>query len=425
MTNKVLILGDSMAFQIACGIGVTTFAVNGGTCGPTNPTPPWPVINGATGGCTISPEGTGANKATYQRPYLVDYNNSAYDPVDPNKQMFTSCFDWPKKWAGYIEKYNPKVVMLLLSGWEIVDRWFPGCLWNSGCPQPASVDDNQSAKTHFFVALNQAMHILSKYGARVVLLAPPYVNPPVGQLVAGSGVPDGAVRIFYEPYGPDDGRVVTDAATSADPNTNTLLVSAAANFTSDDIGKPASGAGIQAGTEISNITSPTTAVLSLPMTATATGVTVTIGREPWKPDKVNGVEPLFHDSKDEITALHELEQTWQQSTTCSTAGCVPLNQFGSGASKRPIVHNEGFIDMHASVDPGDAFTEWICLTETPYAATHHPESAGTAGEWTCDQGGFPTQSRVEDGVHLSLNALMYMVENVLKPAINRAQANYS
>jgi len=210
MTNKVLILGDSMAYQIACGIGVTTYDParpnDPNPCGPDSPTPPWPVINGATGGCTISPEGTGTNKATYQRPYLVDYDNSAYDPPDPNKQMFTSCYDWPKKWAALIDKYNPKVVMLLVSGWEIVDRWFPGCLWNtpasSSCdtPQnPDSVGYDDSAKTHFFAAINQAMHILGKYGARVVLLRPPYINPPVGQLEAGPGVPAGAVRIFYEP----------------------------------------------------------------------------------------------------------------------------------------------------------------------------------------------------------------------------------
>ena len=33
-------------------------------------------------------------------------------------------------------------------------------------------------------------------------------------------------------------------------------------------------------------------------------------------------------------------------------------------------------------------------------------------------------TRVSDGVHLTLNALEYLVESVLVPAVNDAQSNY-
>lgn len=373
-TKSVLIVGDSMAAQVACAIGVTTFDP-GGTCLATKDgargkwggrPPPWPLIDGATGGCTISPEGTGPNKLTYSRPTLIDYNNSAYDPADPNKQLFTSCYDWPNKWTNLITKYNPKVVMLLIGGWEIVDRWFPamdtqghpGCLPPNptNCPKPYSLADADpqhaaAAQTHFFAALNQAMHIFSKNGARVVLVQAPYLNPPVGQLVAGPGVPAGAVRIFYEPY----------------------------------------------------LDNPS--------------------REAWNPDQINGVTPDQYDSKVEMNSLRDLENAWQASTTCPTPGCTPLNDFGG----RPILDSRGLLNLHPYVDPTGAYTDLVCFTATPYAAVPDP---GNPGQFKCDdadqaQGIFPTPTRVSDGVHLSLAALDWVVNHVIIPAIDDALADYS
>ena len=70
-------------------------------------------------------------------------------------------------------------------------------------------------------------------------------------------------------------RSVTDGVTS----TNTTLGSAAADFTDADIGKDVSGAGIAAGSQITAVASDgSSATLSLATTATATGVTVVIGK---------------------------------------------------------------------------------------------------------------------------------------------------
>jgi len=70
-------------------------------------------------------------------------------------------------------------------------------------------------------------------------------------------------------------RSVADGVTS----TNTTLGSAAADFTDADIGKDVSGAGIAAGSQITAVASDgSSATLSAATTATATGVTVVIGK---------------------------------------------------------------------------------------------------------------------------------------------------
>jgi hypothetical protein len=79
---------------------------------------------------------------------------------------------------------------------------------------------------------------------------------------------------------------VTDGVTSTD----TSLVSATANFGSNDIGIGVTGSGIPANTKIASVTNATTVVLSAATTGTATGVTVTIDRPitPW-PDTMRGL----------------------------------------------------------------------------------------------------------------------------------------
>lgn len=68
-------------------------------------------------------------------------------------------------------------------------------------------------------------------------------------------------------------RVVADGAT----NTNTTITSATLGFSKNDIGRPITGTGIPAGTVISAVTNATTATISKAATATATGVTFTLG----------------------------------------------------------------------------------------------------------------------------------------------------
>lgn len=75
--------------------------------------------------------------------------------------------------------------------------------------------------------------------------------------------------------GPPPGQIYTDMVTvSASPN----LVSATAAFTAADVGRTVVGTGIPASTTILSITNGTTVVMSANATASASGVTVTIGR---------------------------------------------------------------------------------------------------------------------------------------------------
>ncbi len=68
-------------------------------------------------------------------------------------------------------------------------------------------------------------------------------------------------------------RTVTDGVLA----TNTALTSATAAFTQADVGRSVHGTGITEGTRIASVTNATTVVLSSASTATASGVTVTIG----------------------------------------------------------------------------------------------------------------------------------------------------
>jgi hypothetical protein len=68
-------------------------------------------------------------------------------------------------------------------------------------------------------------------------------------------------------------RQVTDGVT----NSTTLVTSATALFNFGDVGRPISGAGIPAGTIIASVASATNATMSQPATASASGVTLTLG----------------------------------------------------------------------------------------------------------------------------------------------------
>lgn len=70
-------------------------------------------------------------------------------------------------------------------------------------------------------------------------------------------------------------RTVTDGATT---NTDATLTSATASFTAADVGALVEGTGIPAGTRILSYTNSTTVEMTANATATASGVTVVIGR---------------------------------------------------------------------------------------------------------------------------------------------------
>lgn len=70
-------------------------------------------------------------------------------------------------------------------------------------------------------------------------------------------------------------RIVADGVTATD----TSLVSATAKFDQDDVGKVVAGTGITSGTKIATVTDAQNVVLDTATTATATGVSVTIGAD--------------------------------------------------------------------------------------------------------------------------------------------------
>lgn len=84
-------------------------------------------------------------------------------------------------------------------------------------------------------------------------------------------------------------RTVTDGVTTDTDNT---VTSASAAFTADDIGKPISGSGIQAGSTIASVTSATEVELSLAANASGSGVTFTIGKALASAAYTSGLKPI-------------------------------------------------------------------------------------------------------------------------------------
>jgi hypothetical protein len=107
-------------------------------------------------------------------------------------------------------------------------------------------------------------------------LDPQFAAIPV---VGGSAVSATADTSYTAPahtvtiLGGQGPRQVTDGVT----NSTTLLTSATALFNSGDIGRPVSGSGIPAGTVVAAFASATNVTMSQPATASASGVTVTLG----------------------------------------------------------------------------------------------------------------------------------------------------
>jgi hypothetical protein len=127
--------------------------------------------------------------------------------------------------------------------------------------------------------------------------------------VVGSNVPSASADNTYTApthsvtlLGGQGPRQVTDGVT----NSTTTVTSATAAFNSGDFGRPISGSGIPNGSIIVSINSASSVVISQPATASASGVTITLGggigtrvdRVLWIPNTsgspaVLGVLPLF------------------------------------------------------------------------------------------------------------------------------------
>ena len=166
------------------------------------------------------------------------------------------------------------------------------------------------------------------------------VDPQFGAIpVVGSGTPSATADTSLTApahavtlLGGQGPRQVTDGVT----NSTTLLTSATAAFNSGDLFRPVSGAGIPNGTLLSADASATNVTLSQPATASASGVTITLGggigtrveQVVWIPNTsgsatVAGVLTLFlYDG----TTYHYIDEaTVTAQTPTTTAGITSVN----------------------------------------------------------------------------------------------------
>jgi hypothetical protein len=177
-TNKVLVVGDSVAFGVGCLLGdAGSTATVPGEC---EPQPGFTTKNKYNGACTIS---LGA---------VLGYDGNLYP---------SGCKDWQTEWQALIDKPNKpyELVVLNTGGWEIVDRWtknFPAGAPRNWSPPPNYQwgDPNNFAKAANIYArkLRKAIQILSSRDAMVLVMNSPYVAPAAPE----------PVGVFYEPYGP-------------------------------------------------------------------------------------------------------------------------------------------------------------------------------------------------------------------------------
>ena len=176
--HDVLVVGDSISFSFACGLGDDNGS--GQSC---------PAPGGITtksdvvGGCTIS-GGT-----------ILLYNGQTASTY--------GCDNWPSLWAGDADKYTPKVVVIVTSGWEIMDRW-------SGAPN--GLPDRQwggtfgsgpqaSAQNAYMANLSGAINLFRQRGAKVIVANSAYMSPPEPQFPPGTpNAPDFLINAWYERY---------------------------------------------------------------------------------------------------------------------------------------------------------------------------------------------------------------------------------
>jgi hypothetical protein len=174
--HDVLVVGDSISFSFACGLGDAAGSEE--SCpGPGGFTTASDIV----GGCTIS----GGTILLYNSQTASSYG----------------CDNWPSAWSGDADKYTPKVVVIVTSGWEIMDRWsgdpngVPDRQWGG------SGTEFQNAKSAYQASLNGAINLFRQRGAKVVVANSAYMNPPEPQFPPGTpGAPDFLINAWYERY---------------------------------------------------------------------------------------------------------------------------------------------------------------------------------------------------------------------------------
>ena len=135
---RLLVLGDSIAMTLGMGLSVDARQEYGVT-----------VTDDATVGCDLDPQ-------------LQVLTAAAAGPATPG------CDNWRGLWPFVIAGQRPQVVALGLGRWEVADHLLDGHWVHVGEP---------AWNQHLGADLQAAITILHSFGAKVVLLTMPYVDP--------------------------------------------------------------------------------------------------------------------------------------------------------------------------------------------------------------------------------------------------------
>jgi hypothetical protein len=135
---RLLVLGDSIAMTLGMGLSVDARQEYGVT-----------VTDDATVGCDLDPQ-------------LQVFTSGAAGPATPG------CDNWRGLWPFVIAGQRPQVVALGLGRWEVADHLLDGHWVHIGEP---------AWNEHLTADLQSAITILHSFGAKVVLLTMPFVDP--------------------------------------------------------------------------------------------------------------------------------------------------------------------------------------------------------------------------------------------------------
>jgi hypothetical protein len=166
----VLFVGDSMGKQIAATIQTTPQYFAGYTA-----------IDRTKGACTLS------------RGIMLGYSRDLFGGPG------TNCNDWPAEFAQYVQQDDPDVIVLVVGGWDRVDRWGKGlpapCSPGPWCPPPKFRITQPKGDARFLKNLTRAVEILRTSGVPVIIATEPYSNSKL----PNQGTPKNA---YWEPYSP-------------------------------------------------------------------------------------------------------------------------------------------------------------------------------------------------------------------------------
>ncbi len=178
-TNKVLVVGDSVAYGVGCLLGDSggnPLALPGDCPAQAG----FKTKNAYQGACTIA------------LGNVLGYDGNQYE---------SGCKDWQTYWKSLIDAPSKpyELVVLNTGGWEFVDRWIgqpPAGAARNWSPPPnyqwGNPDNFAKAANRYAKKLRKAISVLSSRGAIVLVMNSLYVDPPVP-----------ALNVYFEAYGPD------------------------------------------------------------------------------------------------------------------------------------------------------------------------------------------------------------------------------